>query len=413
MNLLYHAGRRYAAACFVLYLFAAPASANDALSVEAAVAQALAVYPGLQQRRELANASAAMPAQLGSLPDPWLSVEPGRADMSQLKIGISQALPYPGKLALTGEVARHEAEALRFTVGEAELDIAAQVKRAWWQVFFLDHALETLQRNQAVLRQLIQVAAVRYRVGEGLQQDVLQAQLELSKSLEEELRLDGERHAAAAKINALLYRQASTPVVLATYELEILPDVAEEQQLIEQALAARPLLLARKQRMQAAQAQVDLAHKDYRPDFMVGANYEWRETETDMKSIMFAMSLPLRSGSRQDKALDQRNAERLAQGYALQEEEAQLKAEIAALRAHYAHMRQRVVLLKTSLLPQAQQTVSAMLAGYQTGKVDYLSLSQAQITLYDSETRYWQALSDAQILLARLMATVGKEAAHE
>ncbi len=383
------------------------------LSIEAAVAQALAANPGLQQRREQAVASAAVPEQVGTLPDPWLTVTPGWADMSQFKLGITQALPYPGKLSLAGEAADHVAEAARLEVDEGALSLAAQVKQLWWRVFYLDRAMEILRRNLGVLRQFISVAETRYRVGLGLQQDVLLAQLELSKLMETEIALVAERRSGEARLNALLYQPSATPLVLPSQMDASLPVLRDEGSLMEVAVQARPLLAAQRQQVQAAASQVELARKDYRPDFMLGANYEWRERATDMKSIMFAMSLPLRSGSRQDRALDQRNAELLAQRYGLQDSESRLAAEVAAARAEYQRAREQARLLKGGILPQATQTVASMLSGYQVGKVDFLNLSQAQITLHDYETRYWLMVSEAQAALARVIATVGEERVYE
>jgi outer membrane protein TolC len=246
-----------------------------------------------------------------------------------------------------------------------------------------------------------------------LQQDVLLAHLELSKLLETEISLHGEYDTAVAQLNALLYRDAATPVALPAAVNESLAPVADGRVLVARAIAARPQLAAQHQQVAAAGAQVELAQRDYRPDFMLGASYEWRDGTTDMKGVMFAMSLPLRAGSRQDRALDQRNAELLVQRYGLQDMEARLAADVAAARADYASARQRSDLLRSGVLPQASQTVAAMMAGYQVGKVDFLNLSQAQITLYEYEIRYWQVLSDAWTALARLVATVGEERVYE
>nr|MBF6592706.1 TolC family protein [Ktedonobacterales bacterium] len=329
------------------------------------------------------------------------------------RVGITQDLPAPGKLSLRRQVAEQEAEAAQLDVGEAALQLSGEVKQGWWRVFFLDRALEIVRRNQDVLRQTVKVAETRYRVGEGLQQDVLLAQLELSKLLEMEIEWVGERRTAEARLNTLLYRSPATPIILPTSAEGALPAVPAGEILIQQAQKDRPALTAQRQQVAAAESQLGLARRDYWPDFSVGANHEWWPGEKDSTSVMFAMSLPLHSGTRQDRAVDQRGAELMAQRYALQEAEAQVAAEVAVALSDYQRARHHTELYKTSLLPQAAQTVAAMVAGYQVGKVDFLNLAQAQMTLNDYETRYWQSLSEAQEALARLSAAVGKEISHE
>lgn len=406
---------RYGAALLVLALLViAPATpAAEPLSLEQAVSEALGANPALAAMKMQAQARQAVPAQQGTLPDPLLTLEPGRAAMAQFKVGLVQPLPYPGKLGLRSEAAEQLAEASQHGAAESALGVAAGVKQGWWRLFYLDRALEILRRNQEVMRQLISVTETRYRVGQGLQQDLLLAQLELSRLLEAEIGLNGQHRAAEARLNALMNRPVTQQVILPPQVGTELPAVADEAHLLALASRSRPQLAAQRAQVEAARTGVKLARKDYRPDFMVGANYEWREGREDMKSIMFAMSLPLRTGQRQDKALDQRNAELLAQRYTLSEQEIGIAADVAAARADYERNREQARLLKDGILPQASQTVASMLAAYQVGKVDFLNLARSQSTLYDYETRYWQSVSEAQAALARLIATVGEENIHE
>ncbi|MBI3772742.1 MAG: TolC family protein [Gammaproteobacteria bacterium] len=382
------------------------------LSLQEALATALAGNPGLAQRRAETEARAAIPLQSGTLPDPSLTLEPGRAAMTQFRLGITQELPYPGKLKLQRSIAQQEAEASSLETGGAVLRLTAEVKQAWWRLFYLDRALSTVRRNQTVMRQLVEVAQTRYRVGQGLQQDVLLAEVELAKLLSMEAELEGQRRGAEARLNTLMYWPVAKAITLPMEVSELLPELPAEKELLDRA-ATRPEVLVRQRNIEAATNSLALARKDYRPDFMVGANYEWREGEADMKSVMLTMTLPIHTASRQDKAVDQRSAELMAQRFALQETEAQVAVEVATALADYQRARRQVVLLKTGVIPQANLSVVSMLAGYQVGKVDFLNLAQARVTLYEYETRYWQALSEARMALAQLDAAVGQEVVHE
>ena len=406
------ARRRDAMAGLIVLLFATAAHGAEPLTVDAAVTLALAANPVLASARARAESRAALPSQAGAWPDPTLTIEPGRAAMNQLKITLNQALPYPGKLKLQQEIAKYDAESADLEAGEVALQLGSQVKQAWWQLFYLDRALVTLHHTKELMRQLASAAESRYRVGEGIMQDVLRAQLELSKLMAVEVDLVGQRRGAEARLNALLYRPATASLVLPAAVAEALPELPSEEELSQLAMS-RPMLQARLRGIAAAKSALALAHKDYRPDFMVGANYERREGEADMKSVMFTMTLPLHTATRQDKAVDQRGAELMAQGFAQQEAETQVTTEVALALADYRRAREQARLLKMAVIPQATQTVTSMRMGYQVGKVDFFNLSDAQSTLYDYETRYWQAFSEAQRALAQLEAAVGQEVVHE
>jgi len=152
----------------------------------------------------------------------------------------------------------------------------------------------------------------------------------------------------------------------------------------------------------------------------VGAAYGLRQgdnpngsSRADLASLMLGMSLPIYTGTRQDRAVDQRGAERLQQRFALADVLNRVEDAIGRALSDYRRGREKAELFKTAIIPQAQQTVSSMLAGYQVNKVDFLNVVRAQITLYNYETQYWNALSSARQAAARLVAAVGEESVYE
>ena len=128
--------------------------------------------------------------------------------------GISQAIPFPGKLALREQAAAFEAEAASQNVTEVRWRLLSEVKTTWWLIFYLDRTLQIADSNYALLQQFVEIARTKYEVGEGLQQDVLLAQLELSKLLDQQLMLKASRRNAAASLNALLDKPANSEVRL-------------------------------------------------------------------------------------------------------------------------------------------------------------------------------------------------------
>lgn len=405
-----------------------PHSLTAALSLFTAVKVAVADNPSLAAMRARAKAMAAIPSQVGTLPDPSLSFNVlnlpvdtfsvGQEGMTQMQVGIAQAFPFPGKLGLREDAAGYEAKAAGSEVDESRLWLIRSVKNSWWRLFYLDKALEIVVSNQVLLRQFVEIAQTKYKVGQGLQQDVLLAQLELSKLLDREVRLKGMRINEDARLNALLNWPTDRVLTLAHRADSALPSLRTKAALQKLAEADRPLLMAQKSRIHAARSRVDLAKKDYYPDFNLGAAYGFRSgvnngiQRADVASVRFTMSLPIYTDTKQDKAMDQRNSELLQQNYRLQDRRQQVREEISRATADYWRASRLVVLFKGGIIPQARQTVDSMLAGYQVDKVDFLNLVRSQVTLYNYETQYWLSFSSAQQALAALEAAVGSNSIY-
>lgn len=414
----------------------AQAETGTPLQLEQAVALALTDNPGLAARQSRAEALAAIPEQVSTLPDPTLSLNAlsfptdtfsiSQEAMTQKQIGIGLTLPFPGKLGLREQAADSEAQAAGQDVAEQRLQLERNVRSAWWSLFYLDRALDIVQRNQAWLRQLNAIAETRYSNGLGMQSDVLLAQVELSKLLEQELGLRASRRNMAARLNALLGRGAAIAISLPAKAAEDLPPVADAGALTELAQESRPLLATRRKLLDAAQARTRLAEKDYYPDLKLGLAYGFRSgnnpngsARADLASVTLGISVPLFAGSRQGQAVAQRHAETQQQEYELQDSVLQVTAQIEQAQAEYQSAREQAMLFKGGLIPQARQSVAAMRAAYQANKVDFLNLVRAQVTLYNYETQYWKTISSGWQALANLQAAVGsplpapKENKHE
>ncbi len=403
---------------------AAPLSVHDAVNV------AVSANPGLAALDARAKALAEIPQQLDALPDPSLSINLlnipldsfsfTQEAMTQFQVAFTQPLPYPGKLALRAQAASREASAAGAEVEERRLLLVRDVKTVWWNLFYLDRALEVIARNQILLEQFVNVAETRYQVGRGLQQDILLAQLELSKLRDNTIRIQNSRENEAARLNVLLDYPPDQPVELPAAVDESLPVLMSAVSLQQRATERHPTLTAQRERLDAARSRIDLAKKDYSPDFTLGTAYGLRSgsnpdgsSRADFGSVMFSMSLPLYTGSKQDRAVDQRNAEWLQQKYWLQAQHNQIALDVQQAMTDYRRAGEQALLFKDEIIPQARQTVDAMLAGYQVGNIDFLNLIRSQTILYDYETQYWSAVSAANQALARSVAAVGEEKIYE
>lgn len=407
-----------------------PADKNaPILTLDLAIAHALAGNPGLAEIKARAEAMAAVPSQEGSLPDPQISFNAmslpvdsfstRSEDMTQMSLGLSQAIPFPGKLALREQAARYEAQAATLNADELRLTLLGDVKTLWWQVFYLDRAQASIDNNHNLLKQFVDIARSKYEVGEGLQQDVLLAQLELSKLLEQKISLTGMRRNTAAKLNALLNQPANNTVQLPVTVALQLPEIRQENRLYQQAQTARPLLASERLGINAAQSKLALAKKEVLPDFTVEAAYGARNnmpggsSRSDLLSLGVGMNVPIFVGRKQLKAVDQRSSELMQQRYALQDQWNTVRMQISQNHSDYQRAKQQFVLFDTGIIPQARQTVASMLAGYQVNKVDFLNLVRSQITLLEYEIQYWKAFTEARQALAQLSANVGEDAIYE
>lgn len=398
------------------------------LTLNQAIELALTGNPGLSEIKARAEAMTAVPSQEGTLPDPALkfgalylptnSFNPHQDDFTMMEVGINQEIPFPGKLALREKIAEQEALAAADSVDEARLRLIREVKQSWWRLFYYDRALNLVDETEHFSQQLIDIAQAKYKVGKGTQQDVLLAQLELSRLKNEKLDLVSLSHGQNARINALLDRAAKTPVQIPA-EAEFKLPVIVETALQDKALHIRPLFAQHRKMLDAGLARVNLAQKGFYPDFTVGAAYDVRQntptgqSRSDFASVQLSMNVPIYADRKQAKAVDQRQSELLQAQYALHDDHRKIQAEIAAKAVEYQQTKEKLLLLEHEIIPQAQQTVNSLLAGYQVSQANFSDLLRTQLSLFQYQTQYWQALVSTQEILAELSAEVGEELSHE
>jgi len=424
--------RLVAHAILCVFMFATNAQAEqiDLLTIDSAISEAKRNSPALAAQNEKANAMAEVPSQVGTLPEPRLILNAAnfpvdtfavdQEAMTQIQIGISQTLPFPGKLDLRQAVATLDAQVASQDLEETRLQLVKNVTSVWWNLFYLDRAIDIVRRNQELLRQFVAVAQTKYKVGKGLQQDVLLAQVELSGMLDTEIRLRSMRLGQQARLNGLLNRPADRDLRLPDEVDEHLFGVGAIEELFQQANEQRPLLAIRRKEIKTARSRLELARKDYMPDFNLGAVYGFRNGQNpngsarpDLASLMVSINLPIHAGTLQDRLVKQRSSEVLGQEHRLADVRNMVRTEISGAFADYQAARKQAELFREGIIPQATQTVASMRAGYEVNKVDFLNLVRSQITLFNYETRYWQVLSEAHQAMARLLAAVGKETINE
>lgn len=332
--------------------------------------------------------------------------------MTQRVIGVSQQLPFWGKRALKGEVAEKEAESYRWTLEERRLELARMVKETYYQIYFVDRSLAIVDRNIRIFDDFITLAQTRYAVGQGVQQDVFKAQVERSKMLDMRITLEQQRTSLEASLNALLNRSAGTPVGrIADVEIEPIPMTAG--QLAALADDNRPLLKSSRALVEKAGAGLKLAKKEFLPDFNVAFEYMQRDPAmgsdgADMYSLGVTFNLPLQR-SRRQAAIAESNAEARMAAEELNSLKNTIRAGISDLLAQMDRRRKLADLYRTGIIPQARQSLESAVIGYRVNKVDFLSLLDSRVTLFQYEREYFDSIADYQMKKAQLEALVGKE----
>ena len=397
--------------------------AGPAVSLAHLVSTALADNPELKASQARWEVFRSRIDQARSLEDPMLmlKIQNGlvgsplnfrKDSMTQRVIGVSQQLPFWGKRALKGEVAEKEAESYRWTLEERRLELARMVKETYYQIYFVDRSLAIVDRNIRIFDDFITLAQTRYAVGQGVQQDVFKAQVERSKMLDMRITLEQQRTSLEASLNALLNRSAGTPVGrIADVEIEPIPMTAG--QLAALADDNRPLLKSSRALVEKAGAGLKLAKKEYLPDFNVAFEYMQRDPAmgsdgADMYSLGVTFNLPLQR-SRRQAAIAESNAEARMAAEELNSLKNTIRAGISDLLAQMDRRRKLADLYRTGIIPQARQSLESAVIGYRVNKVDFLSLLDSRVTLFQYEREYFDSIADYQMRKAQLEALVGKE----
>ena len=390
----------------------------EPFSLDEAVSLAREANPALRAARLRADVAAERVPQAGALPNPMLgfglmnrqiadfgsTAEP----MLQNRIEFSQRLPWPGKLGFSEERWELLASAGALDAEETELALIARVKAVYYRLAFMDRALIIMENTRGLLREFLDVSSTLYAVGEGLQQDVLQAQVAVASMTEDITVVEQDRLATAARLNALLGRAAT----VAVEELG-LPPPGEELPPVEALMvladAQRPGLQAARERTRAAEAGYRAARRAIYPDFTVGMAYSQRPQFNDWLSFMVGISLPLWAGKshlplRREMAAMQ--AEEEARAIHIYNE---TFARIAERRAEAERARKLVALYSTSVLPQARAAVESALSAYRVGKVDFMTLVQNELTVNRFEIESVRLAAEYQRAVGELQALVASD----
>ena len=388
-----------------------PALAESDEGLDDYLREAVLNNPGLAAAESRRKAALERIPQVRTLPDPVVAYELWAFSDSQMHMPmVSQTFPWFGKLDLRAAVAREEAEAARRRYEDRRLRLVNDIKNAYYEYYYLGRAIAVVRENRDLLTYLETVLRTRYAAMAAVHADVIRAQVELGKLDDQVRSLQDRRGPVMARLNASLNRPAGTvlpwPKAVA-YE----PLGASDDEVLGWVPESSPDLRAMDHEALAARRAVDLAGKDYYPDFILGLGYMREEVSgdggRDGVKVMAGITLPI---WRQKYAAGVREAEaRHAGAVQAKADRANTLASMAKEALYQTRDAQRKIdLYQNTLMPKARESLKATQTALQAGKATFTDLIDAQRVLLEFQLEYERSLANHGQRLAELEVLVGR-----
>jgi outer membrane protein TolC len=322
---------------------------------------------------------------------------------------ISQMFEFPGKLGLMSGMARKESEAIGADVETTKLRVLKEVKATYFMLYRVDRELEINFENRQLMKQFIEIANVKYATGMGLQPDIIKAQVEYSMLVNDSLMLAQERGSSAAMLNSLLNRPRETPVSLTAEFFDPRQYKFSLDSLAQVSFAQRPELRNMQLMAEMYQLSSRLARKEYIPNFMLSfSNRRMPDRMTNWDG-MVSLNLPIYFWRKQTPRVQEAEANYGMANANLQAMRNMVRFEVESAFLKVEQAGRSVRIFENTIIPQAEQSLFANRAAYETNKVDFLMLIDSQRTLRDMKLAYYQALAEFGTRLAELERVVGVE----
>ncbi|MBE0656702.1 MAG: TolC family protein [Bryobacteraceae bacterium] len=395
-------------------------SPADAQSLKSLIQEALENSPDVAAARNRVEAARQRPSQVSSLPDPmvspgwqsvgypWPGAGLGAQPMANIGLMVTQEVPFPGKRRLAGDMAEREAGAEWHDYQQVQLGLVSKIKQAYYRRAYAAGALEVLERSTALLKKFQTLTELRYSVGKAAQQDVLKTQTQLTILEARRVQLERETAAREAKLLSLANRQPGGRLEPAQplQRVEIRTTLEE---LFAAAKENSPMLRRDEKMIQRAELALNMARKEYYPDFAVNAGVYSMGAMAPMYMFRADFRLPLyyfrkqRAGVAEkahELAGQRKSYEAGAQSLVYRIKDDFLMAQASA---------QLAGLYEKEVIPLAGLTLESSLAGYESGQTQFLDVMMNLITVVEYGMNYLEEMQNVYVALARLEEMTGKE----
>ncbi len=396
---------------------------NVPTSLDSLINKALRVSPKIKMLKAKLSAAENMIPQVSNLPDPMLSLglmnlptnsfsftqEP----MTGKIVGLSQMIPFPGKLSKMGEVAEKNTDIVREELKDAENEIIKNVTNTYYELAFTRKAFSIVKESRKLLKSIADVVRTKYSVSTASQQNLLKVELELTNVNDKLDELAGKESSELSMLNSFLLLPADSPLnIEENFDFKYLSFT--QAKLDSLAKLNRPFLKGINIAGEKAALQKSLADYDYYPNFNLGLQYTQRDriAQTNMNlhdlvSVMVGISLPLNYGGKVTAKVEEKEAmeDMYRQQYSASLQ--MLDANFGTATAKLNTIESRIKLIEGGLLPQANQTLKAAMASYQVGTIDFINVIDAENKLYQIETNIYRLKTDYLKEISSLEFLVG------
>ena len=409
-------------ALFFVILLSTNVSAQSAEEVflDTLIEEAVANNPGIQQAYQKWQAAEYKVKSVKSLPDPMANygyfgenVET-RVGPQQQKYGASQKIPFPGKLSLQGKAQAKHAQMLREQYEAAKNETIKSVKFVYYDLFWVDKAVQVTEEEKKILENLEQVARRKYESNLTSQQDVIKAQVELTKLMDKLYILNQNRKSLTAKMNSILNRDRSTEIP-GILDVSFSDFSFSLEKLIEWAKESRQELKASQLAVERADYEKSLSKMSYLPDFTFGVDYievgagttTHPEDGKDAWVAMVSVNIPLWFNKNASQVKEKKAELAAAENNSVNMENTTVY-EVEDMYYKISAYKDILSLYKTSLIPQSDQAFDAARSGYESGQVDFLNWLDAERNLLQTRLAYYKSMSDYLKSVAYLERVVGQ-----
>ena len=392
-------------------------ASGPALTLDEIEQMALVGNPDIRVAvRRLAVVEAHVPT-VGALDDPFLMYRgwgvplrrPWDYNAAQNMFMLSQTFPGFGKRGLRTDIARSDVAEAKAALDNMRLDVRVRVRKAFYDLLRTQDELRIHDGHVAIARQAVEAARIKYTVGKVPQQDVLKAQVELTRLAEHMIHFEQDAEVARARLNTLLGHDPDEPINLRG-DYSIPQHLPATEALEKLALASRPDLAQAQAALEKSHQQQELADKSYTPDLTVSAGYMLMPSGSNYRNnymVEGSINLPWFNRRKHDAEISEAKA-------VVSEEDAELDAlrnsafgQIQEALAQVRSAKRLADLYKNLLQPQAEATLRSTVIAYENDRTDFLNLLDSQMTVVDIDLAYFQAMADFETRFADLEFAVG------
>jgi outer membrane protein TolC len=401
----------------VVILMPIAALSQETVTLRDLEREALAANPEIAMAARKADAAKERSSLASALPDPMIGVEYqnvgrltdptiGEEEMSMAGIVFTQEIPFPGKLSTRGNAAEKAAAREEENLRETRLRVLSSLRSAYYDYALAFRATEILEQNKEIMRNFQRIAETRYATGQGIQQDALRAQIEVSMILDELVEQQQKKEAGAAMINSLTGRDPRSPLGRPAGPVRTSVETTLDE-LSSMALAHSPVLGAKQRMVEQGEYEVSSSKREFLPDMTVSAGWFNRGDFKDVWTASVMLKVPLYFWNKTTGV----RAAKEELGAARHEYDATRLMLLSRIRDLYSTAKaseHHISLYESAIIPQARMALQSAASSYQVGKVDFMTLVEAEALVLKYQLAYEKELVNLNKTIAVMGEMVGE-----